>query len=242
MSGIIYKITCNETGECYVGSTTQGLKKRMSAHRCLSTNANKNCSSKCIIERNNYTSEIIEFVNFGDDKSILKAKEKDWISKFSNIVNKIRPILTRDEKNADQKKYYRGENHESIKEKGREQARKYYHENKEECNRKNIAWKKTDIGKEKVAQYQKNYREGEYREQNLERKKEYYQANKEMIREKSILFRKENAEKIKENKRLAYLANKETIREKQRLYREENREKINERTRLRRQQAKDNNI
>ena len=35
MSGIIYKIVCNETDECYVGSTIQGLAKRMAVHKCL---------------------------------------------------------------------------------------------------------------------------------------------------------------------------------------------------------------
>ena len=69
MSGIIYKIVCNETGECYVGSTKQSLNTRMGSHKCL---AKKTCSSRSIIERNNYTSDIIEGVNYGDNTKIMK--------------------------------------------------------------------------------------------------------------------------------------------------------------------------
>ena len=33
MKGIIYKIVCNETGECYYGSTTKTLNKRITEHK-----------------------------------------------------------------------------------------------------------------------------------------------------------------------------------------------------------------
>ena len=31
--GLVYRIDCNETGECYIGSTIQGLANRIADHR-----------------------------------------------------------------------------------------------------------------------------------------------------------------------------------------------------------------
>ena len=62
--GLIYRIDCNETGECYIGSTTQGLANRIAGHRKDTILWKKGTSKKywCsfpIIERGNYTYEMI---------------------------------------------------------------------------------------------------------------------------------------------------------------------------------------
>jgi hypothetical protein len=56
--GQIYKITCNITGEIYVGSTILTLENRLSRHKYF--NGPRNCTSIQIIARNDYTMELIE--------------------------------------------------------------------------------------------------------------------------------------------------------------------------------------
>tara|TARA_R110000823_G_scaffold200_6_gene835 strand:+ start:113 stop:850 length:738 start_codon:yes stop_codon:yes gene_type:complete len=226
MSGIIYKIVCNETGDCYVGSTTQSLTKRMSAHKCL-TPATKKTASHSIIERNNYSCEIIEAVNFGDDKKIMLYKEKEWIVAL-NGINKFRPIRTIDEHKADMKKNEeKYKEQEWVKSKIIEYSKNYYQANKEQCVSKNKLYYQTERGKEMKSLADKRYREGKHREENLQKKREYHAKHKDEIAERNKIYNKENAEAIKERKRLAYLANKEGVLERNRLYREANRDKIN---------------
>ena len=167
MSGIIYKIVCNETGECYVGSTTQSLKQRISSHKCNKTN----CAAKQILERNNYKSETIEVVNYGDDKKLLRTKEKELIEKL-NTINKIRPIVSLDEIKTDRrlrqqtqkgkekkakadKKYREGEHREELLQKKRE----YRHANKEAIAEKKRIYReanKEKIKEQKRLSYLKN--------------------------------------------------------------------------------------
>lgn len=54
-----YKITCNITGECYIGSTTRSLEKRMCGHKSV---CNKT-KSKQIIERDNYNYKELTIYN-----------------------------------------------------------------------------------------------------------------------------------------------------------------------------------
>ena len=39
--GLVYRIDCKETGECYIGSTVQGLANRIAEHRKKNTNIGK---------------------------------------------------------------------------------------------------------------------------------------------------------------------------------------------------------
>jgi hypothetical protein len=207
MSGIIYKIICNETNECYVGSTQQSLNQRMSVHKCLAKNS---CSSKQIIERNNYKAEIIEAVNYGDDKKILRQKEREWSDKL-DCVNKIRPYASQrekqDSKNINTKKW-----RENPENKEKEKTQHQTEEGKLIRNASTKKYYKTDKGKTKKAESDKKYREGEHREELLAKKREYNLKNKEEIAEKKKLYREANKEKIKEQKRLSYLRNKIKIK------------------------------
>ena len=203
MSGIIYKIICNETNECYIGSTKQSLSKRMSVHKNLTQN---DCCSRQIIERNNYRSEIIEAVNYGDDKTILLNKEREWIEK-SESINKNRPIITKrelqDARNAATEKW-----RENPENKEKEKNQNQTEEVKLARNEATKKYYKTDKGKAKKAESDKKYREGEHREDNLAKKREYNLKNKEAIAEQRKLYREANKEKIKEQKRVSYLKNK----------------------------------
>jgi hypothetical protein len=69
-----------------------------------------------------------------------------------------------------------------------------------------------------------------------ENKKLYRLENAEKIKESKKLYREENAEKIKESKKLYREENAEIITEKNKLYREENAEKIKESKKLYREE------
>ena len=103
MSGIIYKITCNETGDIYVGSTCQSLGMRISNHKShykLYQLNQKGCihASFPIMKINNFKSEILEAVNFDEDKKLLLLKEKEWMEKL-NPINTKRPIVSQEDRN-----------------------------------------------------------------------------------------------------------------------------------------------
>ena len=112
--GIVYKILCNETGECYIGSAN--TKKYYNDRKYCHTNT-KNCSSKQIIDRGNYTFSIVEeniFIN-----RELTIREQYWIDTSDHVINKLKANtgLTREE---------------YMKQRNKEQ----YHKNKEIWNEK----------------------------------------------------------------------------------------------------------
>jgi hypothetical protein len=127
MSGIIYKITCNDTNKCYVGSTTQSLQQRIGTHvsKCKNWKAGKSSfkSSYEIIKDNNFKGEILEAVNFGEDKKQLLLKEREWIDKL-NPVNFIRPIVLNKEEEYKFRKDYREKNKQKISESKKEHYEK----------------------------------------------------------------------------------------------------------------------
>jgi hypothetical protein len=153
MSGFIYKITCNDTNERYVGSTVQSLNDRISNHRTHAKEYRNGIkkekpASIDIIERNNYKAEILEAVNFGEDKDQLLWKEREWMEKL-NPVNTKRPINTQEDRNRMireyrktevgkqkkqelDKKYREGDKREELLEKKREWSK----QNREKINEK----------------------------------------------------------------------------------------------------------
>lgn len=77
--GLVYWISCNETNENYIGSTTTTLKQRMFSHKC-----NKQSSSS-IIDRNNYKVIILED---NIDRDILRIREQFYMDCCDNLINK----------------------------------------------------------------------------------------------------------------------------------------------------------
>ena len=167
MSGFVYKITCNDTNECYVGSTIQSLKARMASHR--SDKSNK-CISRTIIDRNKYVVEIIEVVNFGEDKNQLLLKEREWIEKL-NAINNKRPIVSKEE--ATQRVVDINRN--------RYKTEPEYKQRRDDAVK---AYRQTDVGKQKKQEQDKKYREGDKREKLLEQKREWSRKNREETKEK----------------------------------------------------------
>jgi len=96
----IYGIFDNKTNDVYIGST-KNLKSRMSRHKIKSNN----CSSKVIIQRNNYTVKILEESNNWNklttrikeqqyiNKYRAMEKGRKWIKKKYNIVNRHDVII-----------------------------------------------------------------------------------------------------------------------------------------------------
>lgn len=81
MTGIIYKITCNQTGECYIGSTFNFIQ-RMKHHK----SASNPCSSKQIIERGDYRFDIIQEVDVVTNNKLIEI-ETDYIKNTPNVIN-----------------------------------------------------------------------------------------------------------------------------------------------------------
>ena len=136
---VIYKIVDNTNGNIYIGSTNDiSKRKHRHKHKC-------DCSSKIIIDNNNYRFVIIEEC----DESIRYDREQYYIDTLDNVINK-RKALIKDYKEHNRKHYnenkdtyknyrirYRGKHHEKILLK--EQI--WRDNNKDEIKRKNKNWR-----------------------------------------------------------------------------------------------------
>lgn len=163
--GKIYKIVCNETGLCYVGSTIEkSLANRLSGHKTqykkyLEGKTNYITSFK-VLEHDNYYIELICQAPC-NSKDELTAIEGQHIRQ-TDCVNKRIEGRT--------KKQYREDNHYIIMQK----KNKYYQDNKEQLKKKNKQY------------YQDN------KEQIKKYKTEYIDRNRDQINEKAKIYRKEN--------------------------------------------------
>jgi len=88
----IYKITCNQTGLTYYGSTTQRLTHRLAQHKSYTPSNGMYCSSQQIFINNDYKIELVEDCPCECKTDLLK-KESDYI-KNNECVNKRRPYRT----------------------------------------------------------------------------------------------------------------------------------------------------
>jgi hypothetical protein len=133
--GKIYKIVSPHTDMIYIGSTCKEyLSQRLVAHRASFKQWQKgkggNASSYRLLEQGDV--EIILLESYPcNSKDELTARERYWIDQNNNLLNKIRPSLTEEEKN-----YY--QNH---KIEHNEKSKQYYLINKEIIsNRKSIKY------------------------------------------------------------------------------------------------------
>ena len=102
----IYQIVCNETGKVYFGKTTKSLEERLRRH-CGFDNT---CTSKQIIERDNY---YIEEINSTFDEKESINLERFYIETFE-CVNRMVPGRTyfewyqinKDKKSIQKKEWY----------------------------------------------------------------------------------------------------------------------------------------
>jgi len=115
--GKIYKIVCHETEEVYYGSTVQTLSKRLSQHR----EYNKSCSSRQIIDRGNYSIELVKDFPCNSKKELLR--EEGIFIRNNECINRCIAGRTKQEYFNDNKdrrtvyfKEYRLKNIDRIKE------------------------------------------------------------------------------------------------------------------------------
>lgn len=87
----VYKIICNTTLKCYIGSTTEPLYKRLSKHKNSFNNyingkVKTKCSIVSILENNNYSVILLEELD-NCSKYELLLKELEWINNTENCIN-----------------------------------------------------------------------------------------------------------------------------------------------------------
>jgi len=156
-NGKIYAIRSHQIDEIYIGSTTQTLTKRLSAHK----NKDNKCKSKQILQYDDAYIELIELFPC-NSKEELNKKEGEHI-RTNNCVNKQiagRTLKEYLETNKEKIKEYREEHKEKMK----EYMKEYREEHKEQI-------------KEQIK---------EYREEHKEQKKEYmreYRLKKKSMNE-----------------------------------------------------------
>ena len=141
--GRVYKIYCNETGECYYGSTEQTLSRRLTKHKqdyksWKKGNRANYVYSYRILERGNFTISLMEENDF-ENKYYMKARERHYIEN-NECVNKNVPNRT--------KKEWCEINREHIEEQQKEwrlsnkEKSKEYFKNHRENNKEQIAEQK----------------------------------------------------------------------------------------------------
>jgi hypothetical protein len=132
MKYIIYKIKDNETKKCYIGSTKQGLKKRIIKHKT----SKKKCKSIEILNKNDYTIDFVE-INCINKKQALMYETIAMLC--NDVVNSRKAYATKKENKERYKKYYKKEKHkeknkkwrENNKERHKEMCKKWIENNKE---------------------------------------------------------------------------------------------------------------
>jgi len=97
-TAIIYEIICLTNGERYIGSTIQPFCNRLFTHK-----NNLNCSSKIIINRNNYKVNKLETFKTRFELAVL-LKEQYYINNTINI-NDRRALTLKKQKKIKQKNY-----------------------------------------------------------------------------------------------------------------------------------------
>ena len=179
-NGKIYKLSCLETGQYYIGSTCKTLENRLQHHKY-----HKKCMSVKVLEYNNYKIDLI--VEYPCDSNIeLRKKEAYYQRLYKNdslCVNCRIEDRTHDEWIEENKEYFRNvlkANYQQNKEKVKEQHNKRSYE---------------------IAIYQKEYRL-KNKEKLNQRTKEWRGKNKEKFKRNQREYELENKDRINERKRI----------------------------------------
>jgi hypothetical protein len=174
--GKIYKIVCNSSGKCYIGSTINTIKDRLDKHKChykkyLEGDYNFLTSFE-ILKNGNYQILLLDEVKCESFKDLYE-KERYYIENSVECVNKNIPNRNQNEIKEYQKQWR--ENH-------RDEMREYLKEWRE--NNKEYFKNYYNTKKEKFSQYNQ-----QNKEKIKEYKKEYANKNKDKIREYQAKYR-----------------------------------------------------
>jgi hypothetical protein len=99
----IYSLKCETTGLVYIGSTVQGLAQRLSEHRHRFKNEILQCSSRQVIENNNYKMHLLEKFPC-ENKQQLRVREQFHINNTPECVNEYSAYVTDEQRIATQKR------------------------------------------------------------------------------------------------------------------------------------------
>ena len=146
-NGVIYKLECLTTGLYYIGSTADTTANRLKRHM----KEDNRCSSKRIIEGDNYVLTVLERYPCNNKKELEKREgeiqKQELVKEGSKCVNIM----------------IAGGRYESKAEHDRIYSKKYYQQNKG-----------------KILDYHKQYKQ-QNKDKISEQKKEYYQQNKDKL-------------------------------------------------------------
>ena len=182
--GKIYCIRSHQCQEVYVGSTTETLSRRMSAHRCMFKRYNDGKGNYLTaFELMKYSDCYIELIEYFscNTRAELNAREGKWIRETDCCVNKRIEGRTRTE--------YLLDNKEAT----RKQKAKYYADSREQIldKRKEFKRQNPQYVQDRDANYRKNNRE-----KLSVKKQEYYQENRDDILDKGKKRYQENRDTI----------------------------------------------
>ena len=174
--GKIYKIVCNITDECYIGSTCEPtVARRLAGHvnsykRWKAGNCTKTTSFD-IIDRGDYQIFLIETYPC-NSRDELTAREGQIIRKYKSELECVNSNIA----GRTGKEYYQ-DNKDTIQEYTKEYMKEYREENKEAIKENKKEY--YEANKDKLHEYTK-----EYNEKNKEYIKKYREDNKEKSYEK----------------------------------------------------------
>ena len=182
--GQIYKIVSPDFSMCYVGSTTEGLSRRLARHKASYNykqkyGKKKDCS--CFKLFNEFGADNCKIYWIEDypcnSKKELEAREGFYIQHMECVNTNVagRP---------------RSEWHKEYREKNKERLDEYYKE-----------W--SEHNKEHLQEYRKEYRENNI-EHMKEKSKQWRDTHKEHKRETNRLYRERNKEILREKEKIPF--------------------------------------
>jgi hypothetical protein len=133
--GKIYKIKCDTTGLVYIGSTTQKLSQRIAHHVWTSKTGKGICSSRDVLENNNYRYSLIEKFPC-ETREQLNMREQHYIDQ-TECVNKHRAFRTGEQR---LEQYHEYSKKRYQKTEFKEYKREYRLNHKEQFNKWNREW------------------------------------------------------------------------------------------------------
>jgi hypothetical protein len=216
--GCIYKIYDAEG--IYIGSTKGPISYRMndhinSAHIYSTSPSMRICSSHEIILRNNYNTEIIEWVVI-ISKDDLRIKERDWIEK-TDCVNITIPIRSIQESIEYHHQYYETHKNDPA---FIETNKKYRRDNKERIALNHQRWREENIEQQRSyfqARHQTQKSNPVYVVQRKKNKQAYNQTDKAKQANKEY----NNRSDVKEHRHDVYLLMKETETEEEKQHKQQ---------------------
>ena len=218
--GCVYKIYDIDGRGVYIGSTKGPLSYRMNGHirSALIYNTSKSmriCSSHEIILRNNYNTEIIEWVVIMSKNDLL-TRERAWIENI-DCVNKIIPIRSIEESKEYHNRYY--ETHKNDPD-FIATNNKYKLDNKERIALNHQRWREENKEKQRLyfsQRYQTLKLNPEYVEKKKENKRNYNKSEKGKQANNEYNHRPE----VKKHRNELYLLKKENETEEERQHRKQ---------------------